>query len=143
MAESRNQLIKLIHVAKRSLNMDESSYRQVLQTIGGAASAADLSVPKLELVLEQLKRCGFKVRSKHPRQRKQADDAQSKMIRALWLELAANGVVRDSSEEALTSFVKRMTKVDALQWLSSSQASQVIEHLKKWRDRTNPPKEQV
>lgn len=137
MAESRNQLIKLIHVAKRSLNMDESSYRHILQTIGGAASAADLSVPKLELVLEHLKKCGFTVRSNKKPQRKLADDQQSKMIRGLWLELANFGVVKDPSEQALASFVKRMTKVSALQWLSSKQASQVIENLKQWRDRTN------
>lgn len=137
MAESRNQLIKLIHVAKRSLNMDESSYRNILQTIGGAASAADLSVPKLELVLEHLKKCGFTVRSNKKPQRNLADDQQSKMIRGLWLELANSGVVKDPSEQALASFVKRMTKVSALQWLSSKQASQVIENLKQWRDRTN------
>ncbi|MFC5431776.1 regulatory protein GemA [Paraburkholderia denitrificans] len=114
--------------------MHDDSYRSVLRQIGGKASSADLTVTELEKVLEHLKRCGFKVRSSKGACR-QADDAQSKMIRGLWLELAACGAVQNRAEEALAAFVKRMTGADALDWLSSAQASRVIEHLKRWRDR--------
>ncbi|WP_197329554.1 gp16 family protein [Ralstonia syzygii] len=131
----RQQFIRLIHVAKRDLAMDDDTYRSILLQVGKKASAADLSIPELKKVLEHLKRCGFKVRSKQGA-RRQADDDQSKMIRGLWLELAGRGVVHNASEEALAAFVKRMTGVDALQWLSAVQASRVIEHLKKWRNRT-------
>ncbi|KGS44697.1 hypothetical protein X992_786 [Burkholderia pseudomallei MSHR5492] len=133
--QARQRLIRLIHVAKRDLAMADDSYRAVLKQIGKKESAADLTIPDLERVLEHLKRCDFKVRSKKGA-RGQADDEQSKMIRGLWLELADRGVVQNRSEEALGAFVKRMTHVDALEWLSSAQASRVIEHLKKWRDRT-------
>ncbi|RQY11139.1 gp16 family protein [Burkholderia stagnalis] len=131
----RQQLIRLIHVAKRELAMADDSYRAVLRRVGRKESAADLTIPELEKVVEHLKHCGFKVRSKKGA-RGQAEDEQSKMIRGLWLELADRGVVQNRSEEALAAFVKRMTGVDALDWLSSPQASRVIEHLKKWRDRT-------
>ncbi|KVN33327.1 hypothetical protein WJ63_04895 [Burkholderia pyrrocinia] len=134
-AAARQQLIRLIHVAKRDLMMADDSYRGVLRQIGKKESAADLTIPELEKVLEHLKRCGFKVRS-NKGTRSRADDDQSKMIRGLWLELAQRGVVQNPSEEALAAFVKRMTGVDALGWLGSAQASQVIEHLKKWRNRT-------
>ena len=43
--------------------------------------------------------------------------------------------MRDPSEEALAKFVLKMTGVQALQWLSGEQASQVIENLKKWQRR--------
>lgn len=132
--QDRQRLIRLIHVAKRELVLDDDSYRAILQRIGKKASAADLTVPELEKVLEHMKRSGFKVRSKKG-DRPQASDDQSKMIRGLWLELAGMEVVRNSSEAALGAFVKRMTKVDTLQWLSTEQASQVIEHLKEWRER--------
>jgi len=134
MKQDRQRLIKLIHVAKRDIALDDDSYRAILQRIGSKASAADLTVPELEKVLEHMKRSGFKVRSKKS-DRPQASDDQSKMIRGLWLELAGMEVVRNSSEAALGAFVKRMTKVDTLQWLSTEQASQVIEHLKEWRER--------
>ncbi|ARU23630.1 hypothetical protein RSSE_c3247 [Ralstonia solanacearum] len=131
----RQQLIRLIHVAKRELAMAEDTYRSILLQVGKKASAADLSVPELEKVLEHLKQCGFKVRS-NKSTRGQADDSQSRMIRGLWLELAQRGIVKNASEEALAAFAKRMTGVEALQWLSSAQASRVIEQLKKWRNRT-------
>lgn len=134
-ADNRLRLIKLIHVARRELCMDDDTYRLLLsgmKGLGGATSTADLSVPNLYRVLEQLKQRGFKVRPSK-KQRPLAADDQSKKIRAFWLTLHGMGEVRDPSEEALAKFVMKMTGVQALQWLSSDQASQVIENLKKWQ----------
>lgn len=134
-SDNRLRLIKLIHVARRELRMDDDTYRLLLsgmKGLGGATSTADLSVPNLYRVLEQLKQRGFKVRPSK-KQRPLAADDQSKKIRALWLTLKDLGEVRDPSEEALAKFVLKMTGVQALQWLSSDQASQVIENLKKWQ----------
>jgi phage gp16-like protein len=132
--DDRQRLVRLTHVAKRDLGLDDETYRSVLQRIGGKESSADLSDPQLHQVLEHMKRSGFKVRSK-PSKRPLAGDAQSKMVRGLWLHLADMGVVRDATEAALGAFVLRMMKVEALQWLSTEQASQLIEHLKLWRQR--------
>lgn len=131
-----NAHLAKIHIAKKQLAMDDDTYRAMLKSIAGVESSKDLSVPKAMKVLAHLERCGFKAKpASKAKTRALADDAQSKMIRGLWLELADMEIVRDRSEAALASFVKRMTKIDALQWLSSKQASQVIEHLKEWRDR--------
>lgn len=136
---NRLRLIKLIHVARRDLQMDEDTYRLMLagmKGLDGATSTADLSVPNLYRVLEQLKAKGFKVRPKGKGKRPQAADPQSKKIRSLWLTLRDQGAINDASEEALVAFVKNMTGVEALQWLSGEQASQVIENLKQWAGRT-------
>lgn len=137
--DRRRTLIQLIHVARRELGMDEDSYRQFLANIPaleGATSVASLTVPKLDKVLECLKAKGFKV---VPKAKKQAiplaDDAQSRKIRSLWLSLRDAGVVRDGSETALAKYVANCTGVQALQWLSGAQASQVIERLKQWAKR--------
>lgn len=135
---NRIRLIKLIHVARRELRMDDETYRLMLagmKGLDGATSTADLSVPNLLRVLEQLKAKGFKVRPNKKAKRPLADDEQSKKIRALWLTLHDMGAVRDSSEEALAKYVLRMTQVAALQWLTAAQASQVIENLKQWMGR--------
>jgi phage gp16-like protein len=135
---NRVRLIKLIHVARRELRMDDDTYRLMLagmKGLDGATSTADLSVPNLLRVLEQLKQRGFKVRPNKKHKRPLADDEQSKKIRSLWLTLHDLGAVRDPSEEALAKFVLAMTRVAALQWLSTDQASQVIENLKKWHQR--------
>lgn len=139
----RQRLIRLIHVAKRDLSMDDDTYRTILQRIGKKASAADLTVPELEKVLEHLKRSGFKVRSKgKPAQAKLsrplAQDGESKKIRALWLFLHELGAVKNPSEEALAAYVKRIAGVDALQWINGKQAERLIETMKKWAMRFLP-----
>lgn len=136
--DERLRLIKLIHVARRELGMDRETYGLMLagmKGLGGATSTADLSVPNLRLVLEQLKSKGFKVRPTKKPARTLADDPQAQKIRSLWLELHEMGVVRDPSETALAKYVFSMTKVQALQWLTTGQASHVIETLKQWMGR--------
>ncbi len=142
-APNRQRLIRLIHVAKRDLSMDDDTYRAILQRIGKKTSSADLTVPELEKVLEHLKRSGFKVRSKtKPSQanpsRPLAQDGESKKIRALWLFLHELGAVKNPSEEALAAYVKRISGVDALQWISGEKAERLIETMKKWAMRFLP-----
>ncbi|EAS2276179.1 regulatory protein GemA, partial [Salmonella enterica] len=101
------------------------------------ASTKGMDTPQLNRVLESMKKKGFRIKpagkarsglplDNHP---------QSKKIRALWLEMAAAGTVRDCSEQALALWVKRETGISALRWLSNEQASSVIEKLKKWQRR--------
>jgi phage gp16-like protein len=64
-SDERGTLIKIIHVARRELAMDEDSYRQMLAQmpgLDGQTSTAKLTIPKLKMVLEMLKSKGFKVR---------------------------------------------------------------------------------
>ena len=83
-----------------------------------------------------MKACGWKpAPPKKTGARKQADEAQHKMIRGIWLELADAGIVQSRTEESIAAFVKRTTGVAALQWLTVAQAARVIEQLKKWRTR--------
>ena len=135
---NRLRYIKLIHVARRELGIDDDTYRLMLagmKGLDGATSTADLSVPNLLRVLEQLKQKGFKVRPNKTQKRTMADDGQSKKIRSIWLTLRDLGALRDPSEEALAKFVLSMTGVEALQWLNGAQASKVIENLKQWQHR--------
>lgn len=143
----RLQLIKLIHVARRELNMEDADYRAMLASmpaLGGKTSSADLGLRGLELVLDALVSRGFKVRPKAPgntNNRRLASDPQSRLVRHLWLKLHGLGKVRDSSESALNHYVERLTKVADLHWLSNKQITTVIESLKSWIDREDGPHE--
>jgi len=138
----RQRLIRLIHVAKRDLAMDDDTYRALLVTSTGHDSSSRLSSTELNQVLAHMKRRGFKVRhathkpkpARKP-SRALAQSPQDKKIRALWLSLHKHGIVHDASEAALAAYVKRISGIDALQWLDIDQASRVIETLKQWQDR--------
>ena len=127
----RNRLIKLIQVARRDLSLDEPNYRAILFAQGGNESLAAMPIDGMQKVLDYLKAQGFKVRSTKT-DRKQATGKDASKVRALWLFLHELGAVRDPSEAALTSYVKRIAKVDDVQWMRGVRVEVVIETLKKW-----------
>lgn len=146
----RSQFIKLIHVAKRDLNLDEPNYRAILFAQGGNESLAAMPIDGMKKVLDYLKAQGFKVR-KTRSDRKQATGKDAAKVRALWLFLHELGAVRDPSEAALTAYVKRIAKVDDVQWMQGARRVDsgprpmvkgreelVIETLKKWAMRYLP-----
>ena len=145
LAQMRTADLQKIHIARKQLAMSEDTYRGLLREIskGRTDSSADLTHIERAALLRHMERCGFKVRK--PKQSRRApakpdlpigdDRDQVKMIRGLWIELHEFGAVRDSSELAMCSYVKRMTSKDHPKFLDIDKASEVIEQLKKWRDR--------
>lgn len=144
----RTTLIKLIHVARRDLGMDEPTYRTVLLSAGKSESLSGMSISNMQAVLERMKKDGFKVRPK-AKSRPLATAPEASKVRALWLFLHELGEVRDPSEKALAAYVTRIAKVDDLRWSRGSRlvnaefkdrSELLIETLKKWAMRILPGK---
>jgi len=140
--DNRKNYYTLLQVGKAELGMDDEFYYGIWLPMQGATlkngkySATTMSIGQLCKAVEVMKDLGFKVKHKKDSSvRKLADDAQSKKIRALWLEMHGQGIVRDPSEASLNKYVKRLTGVEVLQWLDTKQASGVIEALKEWQKR--------
>ena len=130
-------LIKLIHVAKTKLGLDDDVYRDILASTTGKTSSKLLTPAQLEAVLDRLKQLGFEVESNKTGVKNLASDAQSKLIRHLWLQLYHAGQVKNGSEKALAKFIENRVKVSALQFLSTESADMVINHLRQWCKRCN------
>ena len=155
----RSRLAK-IHLARKRLAMTEDSYRDMLQRLTRRRSAAELTIPQLDLVLIEFRRLGFTddrdgrggsaggtgsaggeraskpapARAKAPGGQLAASAWAAKM-RALWLSGWHLGVVEDPSEAALVAFARRQTHVDLIQWVGPGQATAVIEAIKGWLTR--------
>ena len=125
-------LIKLIHVAKTKLGLDDDVYRDILESTTGKTSSKLLTPAQLEAVLDRLKQLGFEVESNKTGVKNLASDAQSKLIRHLWLQLYHAGQVKNGIEKALAKFIENRVKVSALQFLSTESADMVINHLRQW-----------
>lgn len=138
---TKTQIIK-IHALKGALKLDDDTYRAILGGYG-VKTSTKLTITKADDLIDDLTRKAVnagvwekrKPAAKAKATRTLADDDQSRMIRGLWIELHEIGAVKDPSEKALASYVKRMTRMAALQWLDVKQAQLVIEALKKWRAR--------
>lgn len=127
-----------IHIAKKELGLDDQVYRDILRLRFHVDSSKKLNDRQCFVLLNDFKRRGWKPRHGNtrpaaPKQSRALDQAaMSRKIRALWLSLHEMGIVRDPGESALGAYTKRMTGVDALQWLDGKQMWTVLESLKKW-----------
>ncbi|EGP0948983.1 regulatory protein GemA [Salmonella enterica subsp. enterica serovar Java] len=139
----RANTIKLIHIARRSLGLDNDTYRTMLAAIiPGKSSCRDMSQPELQKVLKAMEEKGFKVKpTKKPRRMSSPSDTSLK-IRAVWHTMHSNGFVRDGSDTALDRFVKRQTSqinggqgVASLEWLRGDMEVTFLESLKQWHIR--------
>lgn len=79
--------IKLIHLARRRLEMAEADYRALLQRAAGAASSADLDDVGFDAAMREFERLGFKSQRAEvalgPRLG-MASPTQLSRIRSLW-----------------------------------------------------------
>ena len=122
--------------------MDEETYRLMLSGYG-VKSCTKLSIAKADELLKDLEGKAVaagvwetrKAAKKANATRRLADDPQSKMLRALWIQLHQEGKVTNPAESALCAFVKRMTRKDALEWLSERDITVFKKALNDWLER--------
>jgi len=135
---NRKRLIAQIHIAKKQLGIDEESYRALLQRHGGA-SCTELDVYQLSKVVAELKQKGFKPKRPTKKRGPKSSEfkSQGDKIRALWLAMAKQGIIRSKEETALRAYVKRMSggRFEAPQFCDAATASRIIEALKQWQNR--------
>ncbi|XKM14276.1 regulatory protein GemA [Orbaceae bacterium ac157xtp] len=132
----KSKYIKLIHIAKNQLNLDDDTYRHLLHTVTQKSSTKDMTICELEKVVESLKSKGFKVSSSKKSGKITATEPVHRKIRSLWLELADREVVKNRSEKAINAYVKRITGIETMNSLNTAQAMRVIESLKRWQARS-------
>jgi hypothetical protein len=135
MSASQTRIITAIQTCRRQVAglADDDVWRDFLERTAGSRSLRAMKGPQLGRVMDALHAAGAPRRAAG---KSGLDPARVRMIRGLWIELSrVDGGVRDRSEAALRHFVKRLTRVDRLEWLSVEQAQKVTEALKDWSAR--------
>lgn len=149
MQPDAKRLLKIVQVGRRELGLDEEDYRALLESVTGARSAKGLSAAKLDAVITAMKGLGFKVKGgaqvngrRSPPSAAKVQAPEVRKVRAIWITMYNDGFVRDGSDDALGSYIKRMTAsanggagITRPEWLTSVQAERVLEALKKWHIR--------
>ena len=136
--QRRRRDLAAIHTGKKQLHLDDDAYRSMLNSITGKTSAAELSATERGDVLDWMRDQGFHVQ---PGRTRKPRPTQEQKIRALWAELAVLGVLHESSEGALASFVERQTKKTRMEWCTPVELNAVIEALKSWLRREKRKRE--
>ncbi len=130
----------VINIAKSQLGLDEETYRALLERVTGVASLRSMTDRQRLLVVDELKRLGFKMQVKG-KKLPASVKPWVRMIYALWSNCLRLGVIEDGGRPALRAFCKRFVAhghdgvvVDP-DLLSYTQASPIIEALKKMEAR--------
>lgn len=124
---NRNKKIAALHVAKRDMQLDDATYRSMLQLATGKTSSANMNDNELDAALAHFRKKGFNGR---PRRRKQSVSSTHAFIRSLWISLYHIGAIKDKRDTALDAFVKRQVGIDHAEWVKPDEAAAVIEALK-------------
>ncbi len=148
--DDRQADLAKIHIAKKVLCLSEDDYRQIIRSVGKAAtgSSADLSQLGRARVLSYLRKCSWKPTRTAPKRITPAgaiiaSEAQIKLIKDIWVKLGDSGVVRDRTEIGLRHWVKSASRRwhgqkvgwSDLRFLPAWVAQRLIENLKQWAKR--------
>lgn len=129
-----NAAVKMIHVARKELGLDEEGYRDVLYgaTNGATTSLREMSDRQLQAVVAKMKALGFQAKPKGST----LQGVYAPKLLALWLSAWNLGVVRSPDQNALIAFVDRQTGISHVRWVRDrADAMKAIEALKKWISR--------
>lgn len=128
---TRNVMLAKVHVARKQLDMDEATYRELLMRAAKKRSAGECDQTELDLVLVEFKRLGWKPAT-NPAASGQRPSTKPhvRKVFALWGALARSGALRNGSRAALVAFIERQTGVSHPDWLTAAQANAVTEALK-------------
>ncbi|QFU23766.1 regulatory protein GemA [Shewanella eurypsychrophilus] len=135
--------IKMIHIGKRQLKIDEQSYRANLLLLTGKRSCLDMEILDLVKVLEFLKSKGFKFKAgKATKSAKRAAPTQLDKLRYIWITMNKQDFLKDGSDNALNNWSMGQTKrlndgtaIAKLEWLQPNMLNALIEQLKNWHIR--------
>ena len=141
--------IGAIHVLKAKLRLSDDDYRALLKGLTLKTSSKDMSPAEQQKVRDHMQALAERAGVVQPTRRrpmpasrfaKSKADATPKerKVWALWHQLGRDGVVRDTSPQALNKWVERQVGVSALVFANGAQLNTLIEALKAWQQRGTP-----
>ena len=135
-----------IHVLKAKLRLSDDDYRALLKGLTLKTSSKDMSPAEQQKVRDHMQALAERAGVVQPTRRrpmpaarfaKSKADATPKerKVWALWHQLGRDGVVRDTSPQALNKWVERQVGVSAMVFANGAQLDTLIEALKAWQQR--------
>lgn len=129
--KNRKGLIAKIHIAKQQLNMDDDTYRAILQRTTGQNSAKNCNLAQLQRVIVEMERLGFKPSTKSIGRKPLHFTDMSELMNKIAVLLKN----LDKSWAYANGIAKRMFEKDNVNQLNAEQLRKVLialnyQHLK-------------
>jgi phage gp16-like protein len=125
--DTRRRELAAIHVAKRMLGLDDSTYRDMLWLLARVRSAAELDHAGRQMVIEHLRRRGFRPKPTSPTERDYGRKPQVPADRqALVNKIEALLAEAARPWNYARAMAQRMFHVDRLEWASADQLRRLV-----------------
>lgn len=138
--------IAAIHALKSKLQLSDDDYRALLANLTGKTSSKDMTDTQKRQVREHMQSLAERLGLTPPTRRrpltqaafdqvKQNASPKERKLWALWHQLGRDGLVQNTSAQALNAWVQRQVGVSALRFCSTAQLDTLIEAAKAWQER--------
>lgn len=120
---SRRGELAMIHVAKKSLALDDEEYRSILKRVTGKESSADLNAAGRKELIDYFKKIGFKVVAKTAgRPRPTGAGDRKRLILKIEAQLA------DAARPwaYADAMAKRICKIEKIDWCEPAHLLKII-----------------
>jgi hypothetical protein len=132
--ERRRKLLALVHIAKKEIPLRDDEYRDVI-AYWGVRSAADMSIPELEELVEYFESLGFKKKVTDPRD----PGPGVGQIKALQERIRVEATKLNNGEERLKGLVKKIAKENDLRFCRNvKKLKQVLKVVRLLRESESP-----
>ena len=123
---ARRARLARIHLAKKTLALDEDTYRDLLARVTGQRSAADMTAQQHAEVLAEFARLGF--RDERAEARAAAFRGRPKGVKDVPLLRKAEALLADGRKPwaYAHAMAKRMFKVARVEWLNGEQLRRLV-----------------
>lgn len=128
--QRRKDDLAKIHIAKKDLGMDDTTYRAMLLEVGGKTSAGDLDAFGRSQVLAHLRAHGWKPKRKGGNRQPNLSLGRLSRKKQLW-KIEALLTVGGKPWEYADALAQRICKVDRLEWVKDDQLYKIITALRK------------
>ncbi len=120
LTKARQRLVATVHILKGQAGMNDDEYRTMLFAQTGKSSSKDMGIEDLKRVLDHYARLGIKSTARTKLDR--VGTSRQRLLAKVHAQLASAG--RDTSY--LNSMVKRIVKVDAIEFCDEAGLSKLI-----------------
>ena len=138
--------IAAIHALKSRLKLSDDDYRALLANLTGKTSSKDMTDTEQRQVREHMQALAERMGLAPPTRRRPLTQAAFEQVKqnaspkerklwALWHQLGRDGLVQNTSGQALNAWVQRQVGVSALRFCSTAQLDTLIEAAKAWQER--------
>lgn len=138
--------IAAIHVLKSKLGLSDDDYRALLANLTGKTSCKDMTLAQQRTVREHMQGLAERMGVAQPTRRRPLSQAEFDQVKqqaspkerklwALWHQLGRDGLVQNTSAQALNAWVERQVGVTALRFCTPAQLDTLIEAAKAWQER--------